>query len=320
MAVLGGCLGKRVSVESPWHSVMCQLWWSAASLLSFAQRDQAARFTLLTKSLVEGRRVRSGRPTLWAPALAAMSTYSFPLSPRWEGTHWYLTLTPFFLRDEVSPWMIDSSSGRDLQYSLDSMSSKDLESESTVTVFGGDFVMYKYRTWRSPLQRRWQYFPCTQTPASWHCSWLAVTIPWYWLVIGVDLNTGSSSSSVEFGTRSELKRYLQASLPMQCHSGRTPASLYTLRCGTPLGSPRASLRAVHSTAASLCMWPRGRLKRAWDSNRSLLRTRLKRWCAWQPGFFRTKHWGRSKADGAVTPAGGRPQQHTASWTPACSCP
>ena len=37
--------------------------------------------------------------------------------------------------------MIDSSSGRDLQYSLDSMSSEDLECESTVTVFGGDLVM-----------------------------------------------------------------------------------------------------------------------------------------------------------------------------------
>ena len=37
--------------------------------------------------------------------------------------------------------MIDSSSGRDLQYSLDSMFSEDLESESIVTVFGGDLVM-----------------------------------------------------------------------------------------------------------------------------------------------------------------------------------
>ena len=37
--------------------------------------------------------------------------------------------------------MIDSSSGRDLQYSLDSMSSEDLESESIVTVFGRDLVM-----------------------------------------------------------------------------------------------------------------------------------------------------------------------------------
>ena len=45
------------------------------------------------------------------------------------------------LEDEVSPWMIDNNSGRDLQYSLDSMSSEDLESESIVTVFGGDLVM-----------------------------------------------------------------------------------------------------------------------------------------------------------------------------------
>ena len=37
--------------------------------------------------------------------------------------------------------MIDSSSGRDWQYSLDSMSCEDLESESIVTVFGGDLVM-----------------------------------------------------------------------------------------------------------------------------------------------------------------------------------
>ena len=70
-----------------------------------------------------------------------------------------------------------------------------------------------------------------------------------------------------------VKRCLQASLLMQCHSGKTPASLYTVRCGTPLGSPRASRRAVHSTAASLCIWARGRLKRARDPNRSLFRTR-----------------------------------------------
>ena len=28
----GGCLGKRVSVECPWHSGMGRLWWRAASL------------------------------------------------------------------------------------------------------------------------------------------------------------------------------------------------------------------------------------------------------------------------------------------------
>ena len=49
-------------------------------------------------------------------------------------THWYPTLATFFWRDEVSPWMIDSSSGRDLQYSLDSMSSGDLD-QSQVCVF-----------------------------------------------------------------------------------------------------------------------------------------------------------------------------------------
>ena len=51
------------------------------------------------------------------------------------------------------------------------------------------------------------------------------------------MNAGSSYSSVEFGSRAELKRYLHSSLLMQCHNGRTPASLYTLRCGIPLESP-----------------------------------------------------------------------------------
>ena len=157
LTVSGCCVEKSVLKAS--LVVRYGPFMGVSSLAIFPpERDEEARLIFQRMSLKKTRRQISGYSAFFAPVFAALPASSFPLSPEWEGTHWYCTMVPLFSRTTIVFRIMSRVSPLESQYSLDITSKEDMESVKITTLLGGSAVAF----------------------SSWGVFWMAQSLLWGW--------------------------------------------------------------------------------------------------------------------------------------------